>query len=142
MNVVGDAEGDTISGFAGGRLVGGDVNRMSGCFVGDALGDMVTGDALGDMVVGVRVGSGVGRAVGDGVAAHSVQHSQPCASQSTLRTSMFLKRQISFGKLPVKSLFPNVSTCKFLKSERLLGTHPVKLLSLNANLTSESKSVC
>ena len=121
-----------MGGFVGGRPVGGDVNRTSGCVVGDALGDMVTGDALGDMVVG--------SAVGDGVAAHSVQHSQPCASQSTLRTSMSSKRQISFGKFPVKSLFPSVSTCKFLKSERLFGTHPVKLLSLNANLTSKSKS--
>ena len=72
---------------------GGCVNRTSDPD-GEALGDVVDsdGEALGDML-GDCVGVVVGGDEGAFVDAHSVQHSQPCASQSTLRTAKSLNRQ-------------------------------------------------
>ena len=84
---------------------------------------------------GTFVGASVGNSEGGRVVAHSVQHSQPWAVQSTLRTSILSKRQTSLGILPNRLLFPNVSNCKSNKFARLSGTHPLKLLSFKANLT-------
>jgi len=113
--------------------MGAGVNRTSKPD-GEALGDVVDsdGEALGDMI-GDCVGVVVGDNEGSFVDAHSVQHSQPCASQSTLRTSKSLNRQTSFGKSPFKLLFPNVRIFKLFKLARLSGTHPLNLLSLKAN---------
>ena len=100
-----------------------------GLLLGKCVGCLAGGVTVGE-VLGAALAKNVVKSVGveeRGFAvAHSVQHSQPCSAQSTLRISNFSNRQISFGNLPFNWLFSKVNVSKFTKSARLSGTHPVR----------------
>jgi len=129
-----------------GEPVGDVVGEVVGVPVGDAVGELVgdlVGETVGDLVgekVGEMVGATVGFAVGELVFAHSVQQSQPCTAQSTLRVSNSFNLHTPFGRFPFKLLFPKVRTFRSSISSRLSGTQPVKLLPLNANVDRVFKS--
>lgn len=65
--------------------------------------------------------------------AHSVQHWQPCASQSTLMTSRLRSLQTSLGNSPDKSLSPIYKASRFSKLLRSKGIAPVIMLLFNDN---------
>jgi uncharacterized membrane protein required for colicin V production len=117
------------------------IGATVGEFVGGALGETVGGFVGG--AVGGTVGESVVATVGDGegksVDEHFVQHSQPCSTQSTLRTSISSNRQMPFGNTPVNWLFPKVRISNFSKSAIVSGIQPVNLLSPKANAAEGRK---
>ena len=134
--LVGDLLGDAV-----GPPVGDPEGDAVGDVVGDTVGDAV-GTAVGDVVgdaVGDEVGDVVGFEEGESVVAHSVQHSQPCSTQSTLRVSNPFNLHTPPGISPFKLLFPRVRISKSFKSSRLSGSHPVKLLSFKANVAEAKR---
>ncbi len=129
--IVGDEVGDVVGDDVG-DVVGDTVGEVVGDAVGEAVGDAV-GEAVGD-VLGELDGDCVGNEEGESVEAHSVQHSQPCSAQSTLKISNPFNLHKPPGNSPSKKLFPSVRVSKLFKSSRLSGTQPVKLLSFKASV--------
>ncbi len=139
-DLLGDAVGPPVGdseGVAVGDPVGDAVGGAVGTAVGDEVGEAV-GNAVGD-AVGEAVGEAVGFEEGDSVVAHSVQHSQPCSPQSTLRVSNPFNLHTPPGNSPSKLLFPRVRISKSFKSSRLSGNHPVKRLSFKANVAGAKR---